>query len=350
MPKARTRDKHMTPTPSGTLCHIRIHGELHRQHFRKGTPKDVMRAWLLATESRFRRAGVRKTGKFADDARAYLESVKAMPSYSDRAQHIEEWIEVFGDRPRSAIGPDEIAAQLHRWRTETRTIVHTRRATQKPAKTSQRVLSASAVNKRRTALMHLFSVLDGKAAQNPVKDVPKFREPDPRPRGERLATIRALFAAMGDTPNRARAQVIAYTGIPHAQLKRLTASDVDFDAARAFVEGRRKGAGTQARAVPLIPAAVEAFRALHRHEAWGNFSNSSLRKAIRTACKKAQVPVITTYDLRHFFGTQVYRTSGDIRATQALLGLSSPALANRYSLAAVDPRAIAALKQFEESE
>src|SRR6185295_12121548 len=53
------------------------------------------------------------------------------------------------------------------------------------------VLSPSAVNKRRTALQHLFTVLDGKSAPNPVKNVPKFREPDPRTR----PSLRRRFAA-----------------------------------------------------------------------------------------------------------------------------------------------------------
>jgi hypothetical protein len=45
----------------------------------------------------------RRTGKFRDDARVYLDAVKAMPTYAERVKHIEEWIAEFGDRERDSI-------------------------------------------------------------------------------------------------------------------------------------------------------------------------------------------------------------------------------------------------------
>jgi hypothetical protein len=47
-------------------------------------------------------------------------------------------------------------------------------------------------------------VLDGKAAPNPVRDVPKFREPDPLPKGIPYPIVRKLFQQMRDTPRRKR--------------------------------------------------------------------------------------------------------------------------------------------------
>lgn len=271
-----------------------------------------------------------------------------MPTYKDRESHVLEWIDVFGSEYRHAITSDRIAAQLARWRTEPRTVTMTRRGGAEQ-KTRQIILSASAVNKRRTALMHLFTVLDGKAAPNPVKDVPKYREPEPLPRGLPYSAITALWNVMGDSKTRARLQVIAYTGLPHAQLAQLKAEHFDAKAATLVVHGRQKGAGTKARVIPLSSHAVKALRAMARTDAWGTFSRSSMHRDFTAAC--AKVPALkglklTPYDLRHSFGTEIYRATGDIRATQALLGHSSPTLTHRYMVAALEPRVLAAVKAF----
>lgn len=336
-------------TPHGFRASIRIHGVLHQQHFKKDTPLQTLRQWLLTTEMKYRIQRAKQSGRFEDDARAYLDTVKAMPSFADRKKHIEEWIEVFGGRRRAAITADEIRAHLHAWRTTPRTVIYTRRPSVKEPRKAQLTLSASAVNKRRTALMHLFTILDGKSAPNPVKDVPKFREPDALPKGLPYAAIKKLWKVMGDTPSRARLQVLAYTGIPHKQLEQITAADVTTSG--VIVAGRQKGAGTRPRILPLTPDGAKAFKAMTRTDAWGPFSRSSLRKAFRTACRKVPelaplADALTPYDLRHSFGTEVYRSSGDIRATQVLMGHSKAELTHRYTLAAVDPRVAAALKGF----
>lgn len=346
MPRKRAATKYFSVTQFGTRAQIRIRGELHRKHFPHHTDPLIIRQWLLKTELKFRGPRAVRTGKFCDDAQVYLEAVKAMPSFQLRKLHIMEWVEVFGARQRSDITADEIRAQLHHWRTATREITYTRVPTDRQRKIRRIVLSASAVNQRRTALQHMWTVLDGKAAQNPVKDTEKFREPDPRSRPIRITAVRKLLQLMGDTKSRARAMVLAFTGIPHKQIKTIKPEHVDYTAKHVLVAGRRKGAGTEARVVPLTPDGIKAFKAMRRTDAWGPFSNSSLRRALQTACAAAKLPPMTPYDLRHFFGSEVYRTSGDIRATQVLMGHSKPELTHRYTLAAVDPRVRAALDKF----
>lgn len=272
-----------------------------------------------------------------------------MPTYAERKLHIEEWIDVFGSQDRLTITADQIAAQLARWRTTPRTVTLTRRPTSKAPKTRQVTLSASSVNNRRTALMRLFTVLDGKAAPNPVKDVPKLREPDAVPRGLSYAAIQALWKVLRDTPTRARLQVMAYTGFPHAQIAALNETDIHWTQGTVFVTGRRKGSGTKPRLVPLTTQGLSALKALRKHDAWGPFSRSTLHRDFRAACEK--VPALAgrrlrPYDLRHSFGTEIYRVTGDIRATQVLLDHSSPALTHRYSMGAVEDRVTAAVRGF----
>lgn len=342
--------KHMTPTKYGTLVHKRIDGRLHRQHFIKGTDPLLMKQWLLNVEITHSGQKHRRTGRFEDDARVYLDTVKAMPSYADRALHIEEWIAAFGGQYRHGITNSQIAAQLALWRTQPRTVTMTRRGNAEP-KTRILVLSASAVNKRRTALMHLYTVLDGKAAPNPVKNVPKYREPEPLPRGLPYSAIAELWKVMRDTPTRARLQVLAYVGLPHAQIAALEPAHFNAKAKTLVVHGRKKGAGTKARIVPLTTAGVRALQAMRRTDAWGRFSRSTLHREFRAACAKvpalaAAARSLTPYDLRHSFGTEMYAATGDIRATQILMDHSSPTLTNRYTLAAVDPRVAAAVLAF----
>jgi len=96
--------------------------------------------------------------------------------------------------------------------------------------------------------------------------------------------------------------------------------------------------------LPLTTNGARALTLLIATKAFGPFSRYHLRRGFRRACTAAGVPTCRPYDLRHSFGTDVYRRSGNLDAVQALLLHSSPTLTRRYALAAVDARLRAALK------
>jgi len=50
------------------------------------------------------------------------------------------------------------------------------------------------------------------------------------------------------------------------------------------------------------------------------------------------------YDLRHSFGTAIYRATGDLKITKELMGHSAIRMTERYTLAAVPQRRTAAMK------
>lgn len=323
-------------TPFGYRVYARVEGILYSKRFPKDARLTDMKEWRENTRV-FARAGAlaRRAAQtpatgFRADADRYLAAVKAMPSYQDREHHIEEWADVFGDRPRASITAAEIQTQLHAWR--------------------HAGLSASSVNHRRTALGHLYRVLDGPAGTNPVRAVPRFSEPAPEPRSLPPAIVRAILKAMPHTVTRARLAVIAATGLPHASLRRLRAEDVDLKGQTMLLPARRKGAGTRPQRVPITPQAVVAFRDLARFDGWGPFDQSSMYKSFRRACRKVEkarkvsLAGVNVYSLRHSFGSQVYAATGDIRATQVLLGHSTPTLTARYALGAVDARLQAAIR------
>lgn len=348
MPK---REIGIVRTNTECRAYVRVRGVLYTKRFDPDTSTLTdMRDWRAATRvAMLAKAKQRpQTGSFATDVRTvYLPAVKTMPTYAERDYQLEQWIAALGaDRHRDSISSAEIRAVLQAWRVRGKTIIEKVRddkgnviaETQKPAP-----LSESACNHRRSALMHFFTVLNGRSGINPVKDVPKFREPDPEARGIPFAVLKRVFDAMPESATKARVLVLALTGLPPSTLMRLTPAALNVQARTVTVPRRRKGKGTKTRVLPLSPDALAAFRLLTRYDGWGPFSRDALRHSLQRACVKAGVPVIRGYDLRHSFGTAAYLASGDIRAVQALLDHSDPKLTERYTLGAVDARMQSAL-------
>lgn len=320
-------------------ANVRVKGTLyHSPRFAPDTNLTVAKVWQenQRVEGRKVVAPAPATPEgFAADAARYLKTVAAMPSYDDRERDINAWIAVFGVTPRGRITTAQIAEHLARWRKQ---------------------WSASTVNHRRTALLHLWRVLDGKSAANPVTDIPKFREPAPEPRSVPAPIIRAIFAAMPDTVTRARLQVIAYTGMAHSMIARLTARDLDLDHAVYVRPERHKGRGTKRQALPLTADGVAALQALVAHGGLGQvFSRSSLHSSFRRACDKVQAATgydltgVRPYDLRHSFGTQAYASLGDERAVQQLLGHAKIETTHRYTLGGVDARLRATIEAMNQT-
>lgn len=317
------RAKYFTPTKYGTKGAIRIDTVLYQKHFPHGTDPVDMRQWLVDTELAHRK-NVPGAGTFRADAIRYLQAVAAMTSYSDRKRHIHAWMEVFGDRSRRSITSSEIAAQLQTWR---------------------QTKAASTCNHLRTALQHLWTVLDGRAATNPVRDVPKFKEPSTVPRALDYKSIRRILKAVRNPVDRARLALIAYAGLPHTIIGALTEASVR--GRTLAIPGRLKGHGTRGQSIPLRAEAVAALTVLKTRHAWGPFDRKHLWKVFQQACVTAKVKGDwRPYDLRHSFATEAYRQSGDLGAVQTLMLHSTEALTRRYALAAVTHRAKAALKNF----
>jgi len=293
---------------------------------------------------------------FAADARRYLEAAQAMPSYQDRARDIAIWVDLFGDRPRALIAAVEIRAARERWLTvgpRRRQHWVTDPISGKRVRHDELVdepLAASTVNHRLRALENLYTVLDGRHARNPVREVPEARETERQIRAVPLDVVRTVLAAMSDTATRARLAVLAYTGLPHASLARLQPDHANQKAKTLWVPGRQKGEGTRGRLLPLTRDGVDALKALARHDAWGPFSRGSLRRAWRRACRAVDVPEVRVYDLRHSYGTLALQATGDLRATQLLLGHSTPKLTERYARAAINPALEQAAKAIQRAQ
>ena len=146
---------------------------------------------------------------------------------------------------------------------------------------------------------------------------------------------------------KARMTLMAYTGFSPATIMRLRHQDVRWNAGAVFVPGRRKGKGTKGQVVPLTSAGLAALRRFDALDCWGAFSTSSVWKSFQRACDTLGLSGLRPYDFRHSFGTAVYAATGDLRATQQLLGHASRVTTDRYTLAAVPERLQIAVGQVE---
>jgi integrase len=324
-------------TPKGWQAYVWVPDPTHpkggfqaSRRFPPETATGVMKAWRV--QRRKNRPEDQPLTTFAEDARDYLnrEKVKQMPTTDERVRHIGEWIAVFGHRDRSTIEPHEIQKALDEM--------------------SGRMAPGS-VNKRRTALMALWTTLDGRHKANPVKATHDYEEPAPEPRAPSLARVLKIINGMPTQTDfaqkcKARIQVIAWTGWPHKIVKQLEPADYEhWQKGEAFVKRRMKGKGARARWLPLLPEAKKALKAFHRSDAYGHFSNSTLHKRVTATCTRLKEPPIRPYDLRHFFLTLVAVLTRDERAVMELGLISTPEIARRYTEAATDPRTQAALRQ-----
>jgi integrase len=288
--------------------------------------------------------GLRATGgSFQADIETYLGRVAAMPTYAQRAAHLELWAQALGrDRPRRSITDTEIDAVLQTW-LETAT--------------------PGTVRKRRTALQSLFVKLDGKHVPNPVKATTNPKPPKPEARGLDYLTIARLLAAMparlsakpGQDRGPALAKVIvtvvAYTGIPPGLLRTVTPTDLQLTAGTVRVKARRKGRGVAARTLPLTVEGLAAFKAFHAVNAYGRFAVGPLNVAFKRAAARIGLEpgTVHLYDLRHSFLTELYRVTRDLATVARFAGHApgSPITA-RYAQgadAAVDVAAATAFSQ-----
>lgn len=316
-------------TVSGWQVYVRVNGEYRSKRFPADTDlidlkthRDRMKArgWLHQPEPN------ETPGSFAADCATYLELVQGMTTYKDRAYRIRQWRDALGPQTaRGDITSVVIRQTLEKWRVTG--------------------LSPASLNLRRTALLHLYTVLDGKSGKNPVKDVPPYREV---PKRLELPTLKDAKKVIGrmqkGSPIRARCLVLLWTGWPPSLLMRITPADLDLKHGKARVPARRKGKGVPARTLPLLPQAVQALKELHKADAFGPFDVHNLRHRLQKACRREHVKPFTPYSLRHLFLSTVALATKDDRVVAELAMHADIRMTRRYTESTVDPRLTEGLK------
>lgn len=324
--------------PSGKLqAFVKVRGKFYSDTFDAGTNLSELKHWRENM-----RVAVRTGAKiptvdpseptFMEDVTRYLQLRRSMPTYGTREQHLLAWADYFGRRPRSTI-----TTQMIRQRLE---------------ECLAAGYATGSVNRERTALMSLWTVLDGKSARNPVRDVPKYREPSGEHRALSPMTVYRLLARMRPSKTRTRLRVLLWTGWPHKQIGQLEPAHLNLKDGRAYITARKKGGGTRAAWLPLVPGAVRALTLFDQEDCYGPFSTSSMRHAFLLALTKLNAhrerlklrPIAARpYDLRHSFGTWLALQTHDERVIQTMMIHSTAEQSRRYTEAATTPRVDAAI-------
>jgi integrase len=286
-------------------------------------------------------------GTLASDVRAYLETATLTPQRkTERADQLKWWCESFGTRRRTDLQSPDLRRALNG-------LMHRGRDGKTP-------MAASTVNKYRFALSHVYTVLDGKQASNPLRDVPKYTEPDPEARDVSYEVIERIIDEIRDrgatlealSLTKARVRVFAYAPVTPAQLRRMKRSDIDWRATppEMVTPGRKKGRGTKPQRKELTPLALAAFQAFDAADGWEKpFSRSSLHRTFTAARDRAvaalreerpdldlgRAETMRPYDLRHSFGTKASRAIGNEVIVAALLDHADLRTTRRYTQGAL---------------
>jgi integrase len=322
-----------------------VAGDHQERRYPADTPLEQLqqhRANLQAAMGRSVRLSGGKPGTLAGDAARYLAAVKAMPSYRTRLLYVRRWVEALGAVRRDKLTPAQIRTQLQLWATTPRPPLRKGQPDRPPLKTET-------LRHLLKVLRHWYTVLDGRGERNPARDVPMPAAPQAEPRHiPALAIARILRQFKPRSKTRARLAVMATTAMAPAEIGRLTPDHLRWPEGLVIVLGRRKGAGTAPRAIPMTRHSRPALRALARVGAWGPFSVSSMHKHFRLACEAAGYGETAwrPYDLRHSLLTFIAMTGRDERAVQAWAGHTSMTTTARYTLTSVSARVQAAADAF----
>lgn len=310
------RLKNIRPWKGGWQAYTEINGKTHSKSFPITETVEEMRAWITKERTKYRKAKAVK-GSFAEEIADYLTRVSAMTSYSQRAAHLELWAQALGrDRSRRTITTAEIDRVIQGWIVDG--------------------LAPRTIKKRRMSFLSMWNKLDGKDAPNPVRSSQCPREPKDEARSLDYETIGRLFDVMNPQPSKTRLMVMAWTGLPPGLMGKIQKADLNLPAKTLRVRPRRKGAGVEARTLPLLPQGVEALKQFDAENLYGEVDPHLLNALFRRACKKLTPPLegFRAYDLRHSFLTMLYKVTRDL-ATVARFALhANVAMSQRYALGA----------------
>ncbi len=319
-------------------AYVRAGGQLRFKRFPVDTPLETVRRWRLDTRASLR-STQRLTGTLAADVEPFLRQIADRPRLvAERRQQLEWWAARLGHLRRDAIEPGDVRTALADLR---------------------RTHAASTCNHYRQALFSLNLALDGRDAPNPVRDVKPFANPAPEARGLSYDTVRRILAAMSDQGSamvkgkpraaasaaKVRCRVLAFTGVRPSELMRYRPKHWDRKAQTLIVY---TGKGGRTRTIPLSAPAVEALADLEAVGAIGSFSTSTVWRAFVRAAARIGIHGVRPYDLRHSYGTALYRVAGDTRLVKDVLGHSDTRTTERYTLGHVPEAMRLATSRFEE--
>lgn len=298
---------------AGWEAFVRVRGKLYTNQYAIDHPVADMRAWR--EQQKDAHGGRRgRSGTFAADVLEFLgkPEIAAQRYVGQLAHYLGLWVEALsGDRPRATITRDEIEAVLQRW---------------------LKTFAEPTVYHRRSALLQLFTVLDGAGAANPVKETTCPKSWIPADHSTKFSTLAAIVDAMPDwrypkkgikQPSIAKlvGRVIIAVGIRPADLVQIRRADFDRKAATLRWPASAKGKGVAARTVPLSTDGFLALSAFDEANGYGAFNPEAVSHSFKRAARRidgTETP-IHLYSGRHTLGADLYRATGDLATVGRML-------------------------------
>ncbi|UAJ80661.1 site-specific tyrosine recombinase XerD [Leifsonia sp. ZF2019] len=203
--------------------------------------------------------------------------------------------------------------------------------------------------------LHRFLLEEGRLEQDVAHEVRPPKLPSRLPKAITIDQVAALLAAtdgeeVANLRDKALLELMYATGARVSEAVGLNVDDViDADIVRLTGKGSKQRIvplGSYARAAidaylvrarPLLSAKGRATPALFLGMRGARLSRQNAWLIIRAAAERAQLPVeISPHTLRHSFATHLLAGGADVRVVQELLGHSSVATTQIYTLVTAD--------------
>jgi integrase len=216
-------------------------------------------------------------------------------------------------------------------------------------------LAVDTVHKIRTCFIGFYTTMDvGLGLSNPARLIPRRQTSDPEPRGIAMAQALEILGHVGrsgePTRTAARLTLMCVLGLRPVEIMRIRPATDWHKAQQQLIVRTAKGG--KARTLPLGDRAVAALELLDRLKGWGTFTSAPAARMFHDAVKAAKLTALEPlrpYDLRHTFGTELYRQTKDIKATGAAMGHRNLAQTERYVEASVSETVANAFSVLERS-
>lgn len=195
-------------------------------------------------------------------------------------------------------------------------------------------VSPATVNREIAFLKTVFNKAAewGRLESSPLKNVKKFKEPNPK---DRILTPDEMNTLIEVAENHLKPILIIAlnTGMRRGEILGLKWENVNLSKRHIHIEDSKSG---KSRDIPMNSLVIEALSTIHQNSEYVFFNPKTKRpiqdvkKAFKTACKNTNIKGVRFHDLRHTAGTRMVEAGVDLVTIKEILGHSTIQMTMRY--------------------
>ena len=297
----------------GLAATVKVNGIQRERRFPRETGMRTIQAWRTQTRASLQNLPKGAKHTLAHDAKRYLDQKEGqLVSIGDRRRNLRTWFEKFGHIRTLTLEHhvNELNGQLRQWR---------------------KTLSGATCNHRRDALMNLVRVLYGGRAASGLSELVTFKKAPAKPRWlDRAVIAKVLTHLEPGSIMRIRLELMHWTGMRPAQMRRLTRANFRLDAeVPNVIVGEAKDGN--AASIPLEKDGIAAALAFISADAFGKWRTDGANKALTRAAKAAGHERFTTYQIRLSFAKGLRESGTDVADIQNMYGHTNPKTTEIYA-------------------